>query len=211
MKKTVYLYVFDTMADWEAGYLCAELNSGRYFKKGISPLKVVTVGIKKSPITTMGGLKIMPDIDVESCNAEDIAALILSGGGTWMESIHDPILKKTEKCLQEGIIVGAICGATLGLAESGMLNHKWHTSNDLGFLKMTCPNYAGEGYYKHESAVTDGNLITASGIAPLEFTVHMLKVLEVFSSQTLDSWFNLYNTREGKYFYHLLDSLEDDN
>jgi hypothetical protein len=34
MNNTVYLYVFDTMSDWEIGYLTAELNSGRYYKKG---------------------------------------------------------------------------------------------------------------------------------------------------------------------------------
>lgn len=33
MKSAVYLYVFDTMADWEISYLSAELNSGRYYKK----------------------------------------------------------------------------------------------------------------------------------------------------------------------------------
>ena len=32
-KQKVYLYVFNTMSDWEYGYLIAELNSGRYFKK----------------------------------------------------------------------------------------------------------------------------------------------------------------------------------
>lgn len=32
--RKVYLYVFDTMADWEIGYLMAELNTGRYFKRG---------------------------------------------------------------------------------------------------------------------------------------------------------------------------------
>ncbi|WP_331655446.1 hypothetical protein [Aminipila sp.] len=59
MNNTVYLYVFDTMADWEIGYLTAELNSGRYYKKGLAPLKIVTVGIEKTPITTKGGLKIL--------------------------------------------------------------------------------------------------------------------------------------------------------
>lgn len=37
MNNTVYLYVFDTMSDWEIGYLTAELNSGRYYKKGLDP------------------------------------------------------------------------------------------------------------------------------------------------------------------------------
>ncbi len=208
MKSTAYLYVFDTMADWEVGYLSAELNSGRYYRKGLKPLKIVTVGVDKNPVITMGGVKILPDIGHEEFIIEDAAALILPGGNTWTEPIHNPILKKAEECLQKGVIVGAICGATMGLAEKGMLNNRWHTSNDLGFLKMTCPNYAGEKYYKQEPAVSDGNLITASGIAPLEFTVQMLKRLDVFSLQTLNSWYNLYYTHEPKYFYELISSIQ---
>lgn len=30
MTKKAYLYILDTMADWEAGFLISELNSGRY-------------------------------------------------------------------------------------------------------------------------------------------------------------------------------------
>ncbi len=30
---TIYVYVMDTLADWELGYVTAELNSGRFFKK----------------------------------------------------------------------------------------------------------------------------------------------------------------------------------
>ena len=29
----IYVYVFDTLADWELGYITAELNSCRFFKK----------------------------------------------------------------------------------------------------------------------------------------------------------------------------------
>lgn len=60
--KKVYLYVFHTMSDWEYGYLIAELNSGRYLKKDVAPIKVVTVGAYKQMIKTMGGLSIKPDI-----------------------------------------------------------------------------------------------------------------------------------------------------
>lgn len=28
----IYLYVLDTLADWEPGYILAELHSGRYLK-----------------------------------------------------------------------------------------------------------------------------------------------------------------------------------
>lgn len=208
MKNTVYLYVFDTMADWEIGYLSAEINSGRYYKKGLMPLKVVIVGITKTPITTMGGLTILPEIELKECSIKDTAALILPGGNTWTEAIHAPIIKMAEKYLEKGIVVGAICGATIGLAMGGVLDKRAHTSNDLGYLKMVCPSYEGEKYYKQECVVTDGNLITASGIAPLEFAFHILKILDVFLPQTLDSWYNLYKTKESKYFFGLMNSIQ---
>lgn len=31
--QTIYVYVLDTFADWELGYVTAELNTGRFFKK----------------------------------------------------------------------------------------------------------------------------------------------------------------------------------
>lgn len=30
---TMYVYVLDTLADWEPGYVISELNSGRFFKR----------------------------------------------------------------------------------------------------------------------------------------------------------------------------------
>ncbi|MWC27587.1 type 1 glutamine amidotransferase family protein [Paenibacillus sp. MMS18-CY102] len=208
MNNTVYLYVFDTMSDWEIGYLTAELNSGRYFRQGLAPAKIVTVGIEKTPVTTAGGLKIMPDIKVDECSITSVGALILPGGDTWGEAVHVPLLKMAEMCLKEGIVVGAICGATFGLAQAGLLDSRGHTSNDLGYLKMICPSYTGEEYYKAESAVTDGKLITATGVAPLEFTVHVLKALDVVSPETLDAWYRLNKTHEPKYFYELMSSIQ---
>ncbi|MFC0216530.1 type 1 glutamine amidotransferase family protein [Paenibacillus chartarius] len=208
MKNTVYLYVFNTMADWEIGYLTAELNSGRYYKKGLAPSQIVTVGMEKTPVTTMGGLKILPDIKLDECSIESTDALILPGGDTWTEAIHQPILKIAQRCLKEGILVAAICGATMGLAQAGLLNSRPHTSNDLEYLKMICPTYTGKEYYKMESVVTDGKLITASGIAPLEFSVHVLKALGVLSSQTLDAWYSLNKSQEPKHFYELMNSIQ---
>jgi putative intracellular protease/amidase len=210
MNKTVYLYVCDTMADWEVGYLTAELNSGRYYKKGLAPLKIVTVGVGKAPVTTMGGLKILPDIELDECSIENVDALILPGGDTWAETIHESILKMAEQCLKENILVGAICGATFGVARKGMLDSRWHTSNDLEYLKMVCSNYKGEKYYKNEPVVTDGKLITASGIAPLEFALHVLKALDVFTPQTLNAWYRLNKTNQSEYFYELMNSMQSE-
>jgi putative intracellular protease/amidase len=204
----VYLYVFDTMADWEIGYLTAELNSGRYFKKSLAPLKIVTAGLNKTPVTTMGGLTILPDIEIGACNIEDAAALILPGGETWLETVHEPVLSLAEQFLEKGVLVAAICGATTGLAKAELLDARSHTSNDLNYLKMVCPTYVGAAHYIYEPAVTEGNLITAAGVAPLEFTAHVLRALGVFSEETLDAWYHLFKTHEPEHYFALMASIQ---
>lgn len=205
--RKVYLYVFHTMSDWEYGYLIAELNSGRYFKQDAASLKVVTVGANKEMITTLGGLSIKPDISFDECTLESQDLIILPGGNTWGEDIHQPILKKVGDALKLGTTIAAICGATLGLANEGYLNSRKHTSNDLEYMKMVCPNYKGETLYEKEPAVSDENLVTASGIAPLEFAVEVLKKLEVFAPDTLRSWYKLNKTYKPEYFFELMNTI----
>ena len=52
---TIYVYVLDTLADWELGYATAELNSGQFFKKGAPRVSLKTVSYSKEPINTMAG------------------------------------------------------------------------------------------------------------------------------------------------------------
>jgi putative intracellular protease/amidase len=85
----------------------------------------------------------LPDIELAECNIKNIDALILPGGDTWTEKIHESILNMAEQCLKENILVGAICGATFGVAQKGLLDSREHTSNDLEYLKMVCSNYKG--------------------------------------------------------------------
>lgn len=41
---------------------------------------------------------------------------------------------------------------------------------------MSCPNYKGEEFFKMKSTVSDENLVSASGNAPLEFARKVLKI-----------------------------------
>jgi hypothetical protein len=53
-------------------------------------------------------------------------------------------------------------------------------------------------------AVTDGDLITASGIAPIEFARAIFARLEVFEPAVLDSWVKLYGQHDPAGFYELM-------
>lgn len=61
----VYLYFTDTMADWETGYVMAELNSHRFFRKDDPDVTVRSAGITRDAVKTMGGLTVIPDITVK--------------------------------------------------------------------------------------------------------------------------------------------------
>jgi putative intracellular protease/amidase len=201
---SVYLYIFDTMADWEAAYVIAELNTGRFFSRDARRFSVKTIGLTHAGVVTMGGLRIVPDMTIEECSVENAGLLILPGGETWLEDRHVPILEKAHEFLAANVCVAAICGATAALANAGFFNDRRHTSNALGYLKAVCPGYTGEAYYVNEPAVTDGALVTASGIAPLEFAYQIFHKLKVFTPQALDAWYQLYTTRNPEHFYTLM-------
>jgi putative intracellular protease/amidase len=207
MRKIVYLYVFDTMADWEPGYIIAELHSGRYFKDNTVKYDVKTVSVTQEPIITMGGVKILPDLTIHKVMVHEAGLLVLPGGDTWLEPFHVPIFNLVREFLHNNIPVAAICGATVGLAANGFLNNRHHTSNALDYLKAVCPTYTGESLYLQQPAVIDGDLITASGVAPLDFAYTILNKLEVFLPATLEAWYKLYQTHEATYFFALMASL----
>ena len=204
----VYLYILNTLADWEIGYLTAELNSGRYLDKTKPPVDLIKIGNTAEPIKTMGGITITPDENIDNIQFEEDDLLILPGADTWTEEENKKIIDIVSSIIDEKVIIAAVCGATIALANKGILNNRKHTSNDLEVLKMFCPEYTGENFYLNQPAVTDDNLITASGIAPLEFSYEVLKRTNLMKTETLEAWYQLYKTNEPKYFYALMESIE---
>ncbi|MDR1759007.1 MAG: glutamine amidotransferase [Fibrobacter sp.] len=202
----IFLYVPDTLADWEIAFLTPEINSGRYLKKNIEKPAIIKVGHDLTPIKTMGGIEITPDIQVDDMNLKDGDLILLPGANTWQNGNHQKILNRINE--NKNVIVAAICGATFALADSGFLDNKRHTSNDKDFLKMICKNYKGESLYENKPVIVDGNLITATGFAPLEFTFEVIKKLDIMKIETLNAWYKLYQTKEPEYFFKLMNSLK---
>ena len=203
-----YLYILNTLADWEIGFLTAELTSKRYFENQNGTFDLIKIGDTKESIKTMGGLIVTPETSIGSIKFNDDDVLILPGADTWMEKENEQVLFIAKNLIERGINVAAICGATVGLAKTGALNNKKHTSNDKDFLKLVCKEYTGEHNYLEQPDVCDKNLITASGLAALEFTYELLKMLKVFGKETLEAWYSLNATKQSKYFYELLNSLK---
>ena len=204
---TIYVYVLDTLADWELGHVVAELNSGRFFKQGAQGVSLKTVGCSKEPIHTMGGLAVAPDCCVEDMAASETSVLLLPGADTWSDPKHGAILKKAGEFLSFGATVCAICGATAALAGFGLLDERAHTSNGPGFLEMVCPDYKGQSVYIDKPSVADHNLITAGCTGALLWAKQILEHLDVFEANTLHSWYEYFSTGAPEHFFVLMQTL----
>jgi putative intracellular protease/amidase len=143
--------------------------------KNIEKPNIILVGKNLNPIRTMGGIEITPDVDMKNMRITNGDVLVLSGADTWLNENNDEILNFVKANIGSGILISAICGATIALANYGVLNDIKHTSNDLGLLKMICPNYKGENHYCNQPVVVENNVITAAFLAPLEFAYEIIK------------------------------------
>lgn len=212
--KTVYLYIIDTLADWEIGHIIAELNSKRFFKAEAPEISIKTVGATKDSIKTMGGLTVTPDQTIDEIVTDKDNLLILPGSDAWSSSKNFAIVGKAKEFLNAGGSVAAICGATVALASAGILDNIKHTSNGVGFLDMFCPTYKGKEFYEDTPAViatlqtSEAHLFTASSTGGLLWAKQILEFLDVFSIDALNAWFEYFSTGKAEAFFTLMNAVQ---
>ncbi|RDI63300.1 type 1 glutamine amidotransferase family protein [Nocardia pseudobrasiliensis] len=200
MMKTVHMAVYDTFADWEVGHATAHINRSMWQREP-GTWQVRTVGAGREAVTSAGGMRVLPDIAVDELSPADSAMLILPGADTWVGPELAVFAAKAREFHEAGVPVAAICGATFGLAAAGLLDDRQHTSNDPGYLGMS--GYSGGAHYLARPAVTDGDLITATGTKPVEFARAVFARLDLYEPHILEAWYRLYGDNDPQGFYAL--------
>ncbi len=188
MTTTAHLAVYDTLADWEIGHLLVELRTGRFTG---TPWEIVTVAESREAITTMGGMRVLPDALLADLDPADSGLLILPGAEIWDGDGGSAWAAAAARFLDAGVPVAAICGATFGLAQAGILDNRRHTSADPDAIAAT--GYAGADHYVDERAVVDGDLITAGPQSPVQFARATLGRLGLASDQVLDAYEGVFH------------------
>ncbi|WP_240134399.1 DJ-1/PfpI family protein [Streptomyces sp. MUM 178J] len=183
--KTVHLAVYDTYADWETGHTTAHLAQHGYTVKTVGPAA-------DRPVTTMGGVRIQPDMALADLRPEDSALLILTGATLW-DTGDDlaPFAAKAREFTEAAVPVAAICGATAGLAREGLLDDRDHTSAVSFYLAAT--GYQGGDRYRDADAVRDRDVITAGPTEPVAFAREVFALLGVYEGEKLDAWYRLFH------------------
>ncbi len=201
-KETVHVYLFDTLADHEVGYLTVGIRNpmlqrhpGRY--------EIKTVGLTADPVFTMGGLTILPDMLLEQVDPAHSAMLVLPGGLAWEEGKGAEAIAKAVQFVAAGVPVAAICAATAALARGGLLDTRQHTSNAKEYIAAT--GYAGKELYQDRPTVTDGDVITASGAAGLEFAFEVFRKLDLYTDEVHEATYGLFKTADPAYYARLME------
>jgi putative intracellular protease/amidase len=191
MGPRVHVLVFDGLADWEAAHALAELRRS-------GGLDVVAVGFTTDAVTTMGGLRLLPDLALSAVVPSDVRLFLLPGGDVWEGEYPRTALDAMLRTLVEkGIPVAAICGATLALARAGLLDNRRHTSNAPEYLAQYAGNYKGSASYVPELATRDRGVITASGLGSVEFAREIFEELGVLGPADRSLWFEMF--KHGKF------------
>jgi len=178
MRWKAYLLIFDGLADWEPALALCEINkSGKY--------DIATVGLSAEPVTSMGGLRIIPDLTLDAVDPEQAAVFIMPGGAMWEQGAHAQTIELLGRLHARGTIIAAICGASLEVVRAGLTHGLHHTSNSRGYLKAMLPEYRDEAHYVEKPAVSDRNIITASGLGSVEFACEILGGLNIYNGEEL--------------------------
>jgi putative intracellular protease/amidase len=184
-KKKIFVFLFNGFSDWEIAYLSPEIKKNEEFE-------LIYFSKDGNPVSSMGGLHVLPDISLSEINADDVYMIILPGGAAWEKGENHEIDLLAKTLFDDRKIIAAICAATTYLGEQGFLDNLKHTSNDLYYLKEIAPQYSGERNYINSPAITDENVITANGISPIEFAREIFEKVKLYSKHDIEKWFQLF-------------------
>lgn len=136
-----------------------------------SGVKIQLVGIGGKTITGSHGISVVCDItDREFLPSSDVQGIFLPGGmpGTLNLEKSETVNKAIDYCLQNGLIISAICAAPSILGHKGILNGK----NAVCF-----PGFENEltgAVLSDKFICEDGNILTAKGMgSAVEFGVRI--------------------------------------
>lgn len=206
--KTVHVAIYEGLADWEIGHVTAAINDPRFHAEP-GRWRTRTVGLDDEAVRTMGGLRLVPDLWLDELDPADSELLILPGAAGWNDGAVDPHrwAATARRFLDAGVPVAAICGATYGLADAGLLDDRIHTSSARQYLEAA-PGYRGAPYFLQTDATTDRGVITAGTTHGVAFAREILRTLGVFSAPVLDAWAALHTTHAPEHYFALMQAAE---
>ncbi|AOU99320.1 AraC family transcriptional regulator [Acidihalobacter yilgarnensis] len=128
-----------------------------------SPFEVLLVAESMLPVTTAGGMRVMPHTDFEHCPPLDI--LVLTGGmGTRIELNNETLLAFVKRQWHKVDTLASVCTGALILGNTGLLNGLEATTHwkSLDLMQKCYPEVRVD---RNSHVVDTGKIITSAGIS----------------------------------------------
>ncbi|MFC0300623.1 DJ-1/PfpI family protein [Virgibacillus soli] len=174
MKKVLF-FVYDEYADFQIGHLL-------FFLKKLGKMKVDVASLHGKEVVSLGGLKVCAANRLQEAKMDEYDLFLIPGGDgvhslLKQKILHDKLLEAYEK----NILIAAMCGSVICLAEAELLNQKAFTCNELTFNQFQ--DIFIQGNYTGKSIETStSGIITAKGTAFALFTIAVLENLKLLQN-----------------------------
>ena len=132
-------------------------------RKEPSPFEVLLIAENKNPLTTSGGMSVIPHQTFADCPRLDI--LMVPGGWGTRKEVHNQVLLDWLRARAAEVeLLTAVCTGSMLLAFAGLLDGLQATTHwqSLDWLRDSFPAVTVE-YHKH--VVEDGRVLTSAGIS----------------------------------------------
>jgi putative intracellular protease/amidase len=176
----ILVFIFDGMTDYEITFITHLLNvdAGK---------EVITIAYEDKMIKGRSGFLYKPAKIVKEVLGEDIDGLIITGG--WYGETRPELIELINNLNSKGKFIGAICGAgTVFLAKSGVLKDVKYTTPVVEWTEKHIEVFGEKDPFPRENfilerVVRDRNIITAQGIAFIDFAIEICDWFNLFESQ----------------------------
>jgi transcriptional regulator GlxA family with amidase domain len=128
-----------------------------------SPFNVFLIAETTRPVAATGGMKVLPDYDLDSC--PDVDILVVPGGwGTRQELNNERLRKWIANRSRQVETLTSVCTGALLLGKAGLLDGRRATTHwrSLDWMQELFPKVIVD---KRQHFVEDGDLLTSAGIS----------------------------------------------
>lgn len=120
---------------------------------------LATTGADDEPVTTSGGMRIMPTTTLDAAPTAPTMILV-PGGDTGVLLADDRAMASLQRLGRAARIVTSVCSGSIALAAAGLLDGKRATSH--WSVRHLLPGYGA--IEVDDRVVEDGNVLTAAGV-----------------------------------------------
>ncbi|SIT65790.1 DJ-1/PfpI family protein [Ectothiorhodosinus mongolicus] len=138
-----------------------------------SPFEIRLIAQSKDPVTTTGGMRVLPDHDFADCPFFDV--LVVPGGKGTRTEIHNPVLIDWLRQIGAGIpLLAGVCTGSMLMGQAGLLDGLRATTHwrSLPWMREAFPEVM---VVEDEFVVDAGSVITSAGIsAGIDMALHLV-------------------------------------